>query len=46
MGGLVYGRFIRLGLEVLNDEPEGYLGEPQAGPDVLLAVHNLCGLFI
>jgi hypothetical protein len=31
MGGLVYGSFILLGLEILNDEPEAYLGEPQAG---------------
>jgi hypothetical protein len=31
MGGLVYGSFILLGLEILNDEPEAYLGDPQAG---------------
>jgi hypothetical protein len=31
MGGLVYGSFILLGLEILNEEPEAYLGEPQAG---------------
>jgi hypothetical protein len=31
MGGLVYGSFILLGLEVLNEEPEAHLGEPQAG---------------
>jgi hypothetical protein len=31
MGGLVYGSFILLGLEILNQEPEAYLGEPQAG---------------
>ena len=31
MGGLVYGSFILLGLEILNDEPEAYLSEPQAG---------------
>jgi hypothetical protein len=31
MGGLVYGSFVLLGLEILNDEPEAYLGEPQAG---------------
>src|SRR5918998_2197971 len=30
MGGLVYGSFILLGLEILNDEPEAYLGDPQA----------------
>jgi hypothetical protein len=31
MGGLVYGSFILLGLEILNEEPEAHLGEPQAG---------------
>jgi hypothetical protein len=31
MAGLVYGSFILLGLEILNEEPEAYLGEPQAG---------------
>jgi hypothetical protein len=31
LGGLVYGSFILLGLEILNEEPEAYLGEPQAG---------------
>jgi hypothetical protein len=31
MGGLVYGSFVLLGLEILNNEPEAYLGEPQAG---------------
>jgi hypothetical protein len=31
MGGLVYGSFILLGLEILDTEPEAYLGEPQAG---------------
>jgi hypothetical protein len=31
MGGLVFGSFILLGLEILNTEPEAYLGEPQAG---------------
>jgi hypothetical protein len=31
MSGLVYGSFILLGLEILNEEPEAYLGEPQAG---------------
>jgi hypothetical protein len=31
MAGLVYGSFILLGLEILNNEPEAYLGEPQAG---------------
>jgi hypothetical protein len=31
LGGLVYGSFILLGLEILNNEPEAYLGEPQVG---------------
>jgi hypothetical protein len=31
MGGLVYGSFVLLGLEILNNEPEAYLGEPQVG---------------
>jgi hypothetical protein len=31
MGGLVYGSFILLGLELLNEEPEAHLGDPQAG---------------
>lgn len=31
LSGLVYGSFILLGLEILNTEPEAYLGEPQVG---------------
>ena len=31
MAGLVYGSFVLLGLEILNEEPEAYLGDPQAG---------------
>ena len=31
LGGLVFGSFVLLGLEILNNEPEAYLGEPQAG---------------
>jgi hypothetical protein len=31
MGGLVFGSFILLGLEILNEEPEAHLGDPQAG---------------
>jgi hypothetical protein len=31
MGGLVYGSFILLGLEILNEDPEAHLGDPQAG---------------
>jgi hypothetical protein len=31
VGGLVYGSFILLGLEIFNTEPKAYLGEPHAG---------------
>ena len=31
IGGLVFGSFILLGLEVLNNEPRAHLGDPQAG---------------
>jgi hypothetical protein len=31
VGGLVYGSFILLGLEILNTEPKAYLGEPHVG---------------
>jgi hypothetical protein len=31
LGGLVFGSFVLLGLEILNTEPEAYLGEPQVG---------------
>src|SRR5918998_4117294 len=31
MGGLVFGSFVLLGLEILDTEPEAYLGEPQVG---------------
>ncbi|MBA3264197.1 MAG: hypothetical protein H0T69_17365 [Thermoleophilaceae bacterium] len=31
MGGLVFGSFILLGLEILNDEPAAYLGKPHVG---------------
>jgi hypothetical protein len=31
LGGLVYGSFVLLGLEILNTEPKAYLGEPQVG---------------
>jgi hypothetical protein len=31
LGGLVFGSFVLLGLEILNDEPEAYLGDPQVG---------------
>src|SRR5215203_1719019 len=29
LGGLVFGSFVLLGLEILDDEPVAYLGEPQ-----------------
>jgi hypothetical protein len=31
MSGLVFGSFILIGLEILNQEPEAHIGEPQAG---------------
>jgi hypothetical protein len=31
LGGLVFGSFVLLGLEILDTEPEAYLGEPQVG---------------
>jgi hypothetical protein len=31
LGGLVYGSYILLGLEILNTDPEAYLGEPRVG---------------
>jgi hypothetical protein len=31
LGGLVYGSFVLLGLEILNTEPEAHLGDPRAG---------------
>jgi hypothetical protein len=31
LGGLVFGSFVLLGLEILNTEAEAYLGEPQVG---------------
>src|SRR5687767_8367954 len=43
MGGLVYGSFILLGLEILNEEPEAYLGDPQAG---LVFVTTIVGALI
>jgi hypothetical protein len=43
MGGLVYGSFILLGLEILNAEPEAHLGEPQAG---LVLVTTIVGAIL
>jgi hypothetical protein len=31
LGGLVFGSFVLLGLEILNTEAEAYLGDPQVG---------------
>ena len=31
IGGLVFGSFVLLGLEILNTDPKAYLGDPQAG---------------
>jgi hypothetical protein len=43
MGGLVYGSFILLGLEILNEEPEAHLGDPQAG---LVVVTTIVGAIV
>jgi hypothetical protein len=43
LGGLVYGSFILLGLEIVNDEPEAYLGDPQAG---LVFVTTIAGAIL
>jgi hypothetical protein len=43
MGGLVYGSFILLGLEILNEEPKAHLGDPQAG---LVVVTTLVGAIL
>jgi hypothetical protein len=43
MGGLVYGSFILLGLEILNEEPEAHLGDPQAG---LVLVTTIVGAIL
>ena len=31
IGGLDFGSFVLLGLEIVNTEPKAYLGDPQAG---------------
>jgi hypothetical protein len=38
MSGLVFGSFILLGLEILNTDPEAYLGKPQAGLAITTAI--------
>jgi hypothetical protein len=43
MGGLVYGSFILLGLEILNAEPEAHLADPRAS---LVFVTTLVGALL
>jgi hypothetical protein len=43
MGGLVYGSFVLLGLEILNEHPEAHLGDPQAG---LVVVTTIVGSIV
>jgi hypothetical protein len=43
MAGLVYGSFILLGLEIVNEEPEAYLGDPRAG---LVFVTTIVGAIV
>jgi hypothetical protein len=43
MGGLVFGRFILLGLEITNNEPTAHIGEPQAG---LVFVTTIAGAIV
>jgi len=43
MAGLVYGSCILLGLEISGEEPEAYLGDPQAG---LAFVTTIVGAFV
>jgi hypothetical protein len=43
LGGLVFGSFVLLGLEILNEEPEAHLGDPQAG---LVFVTTIVGAIV
>jgi hypothetical protein len=43
MGGLLYGSFILLGLEITNNDPAAHIGEPQAG---LVFVTTIVGALI
>jgi hypothetical protein len=43
LGGLVFGSFVLLGLEILNTDPKAYLGDPQAG---LVFVTTIAGGFL
>ena len=43
IGGLVFGSFILIGLEIMNTEPKAHLGDPKAG---LAAVTTLGGAIL
>lgn len=43
LGGLVYGSFILLGLEILNTEPKAHLSEPQV---TLVVVTTIAGAIL
>ena len=43
VGGLVYGSFILLGLEILNTEPKAHLSEPQV---TLVVVTTIAGAIL
>src|SRR5918992_4608597 len=43
MGGLLFGSFILLGLEITGEEPEAHLGDPQAG---LVFVTTIVGAIV
>jgi hypothetical protein len=43
MGGLVFGSFVLLGLEITNNEPKAHIGEPQAG---LVFVTTIAGAIV
>jgi hypothetical protein len=43
MGGLVFGSFILLGLEITNNEPTAHIGEPQVG---LVFVTTIAGAIV
>ena len=46
IGGLLFGSFVLLGLEIVNDEPEAYLGDPRAGLVVVtVVVGGIAGAF-
>ena len=43
IGGLIFGSFILIGLEIVNNEPKAHLGDPQAG---LVVVTTLGGAIL